>query len=212
MTDNQYTLAFEAVNPPMDSGTDQIIFDFTTILSSVNYLNLSLGHHSNPGNDDSYHDWIIELDTPAAGQVRVTFFKHEHVQINTIDLVTAGSQPSGVTLRNTSGGVSSSEASHTHDADHDHGSFNTGNNNFGGGQVLLDAIGPALEIHTHACDPPVIAVTTGPGAAHNHVDNTLYNHQHEPGYTAAEFAPGTIGASNFFAGTSLIVIATGVKI
>lgn len=151
-----------------------------------------------------------ELDAPTAGKVRVKINAYQQDILTTVGNITG--QPSGVTVRATSGGDSVAEATHTHAIDHNHASFASAvNANNAGGQTLLDALGPNLSTHTHTLDLANLTATSGAGTSHMHRDNTLYRHQHALGYTSTNSSVAEVANGTNLSTTVWYFCAFGVK-
>lgn len=143
------------------------------------------------------------------GQVKVQLFTKQYDRVSSFNTPT--NLPASVTLRATSGQVSSSESTHTHSTTHDHASFASGAASTGAGQVLLDALGPSLATHTHPLDLPSLVGTSGAGGAHNHVDNSLYTHSHTLTKTTTNLSMVEMTNGTSLSGTVWYLFATGLK-
>lgn len=179
---------------------------FTVDLSaSFTTLNKLLVQIETPGNLAGLaFDYEITRNSPSAGKAKVKITKRQYnKQTSSFAATTAGSQPSGVTIRTTNGGTGSSESAHTHTIGHDHPSFQTGNATPGGGSVALQVAGQNHDAHAHNYNLPIHIGSTVSTTAHSHTDNTAYEHVHALTYTTAnptltEIANGTNLSTSFF--------------
>lgn len=171
-TFNQYTMFFEKAGPS-SYATGGFVIDLRSTYSTINFFKLvpkKGARGSMPLSRIRYR-----LNVPSAGQVTVMFYRYTYVRVSAVGNVSG--QPSGVTVRATSGGTSSSENAHTHT--HTHGHTGTSSTpTAGGAGTALNALGPNMSSHTHAVTISDTLFTSGIGTSHNHLDNTIYQHSH----------------------------------
>lgn len=182
VTNNQWALTMEFVGPSSYT-TGGFVVDLDATFSSLNALKLAV---ETVGANLPVCHYEITLNSPSPGRATVKIMRHRFDQVTAIGNVT--NQPAGVSILAASGGVSGSESTHTHSINHDHGSFSSAINGTGGGQVLLNAVGPNLEQHTHTLDLPAFVGTSGSGSAHTHQDNSIYQHGHSITYAGTNLA------------------------
>lgn len=206
VTYNQHTIADEFQIAAY--ATDGFIVDLSQTYASLNSLRLMVKSTSSAIVRASHLQ--ITLNSPSAGKAKVKMVQSFFDKVTSIGNVTG--QPSGVSVVTTSSQDTGSESAHTHAIDHDHGSFTSGNNNAAGGQVLLDALGPNLEIHTHSLDLPSLTGTSGAGSAHNHKDNSIYDHRHNLTFTATNLTSTEVPNATSLSGTVWNLLATGIKL
>ena len=206
VTNNQWTIFGEYVGPT-SYPTGGFTIDLDPTFSSLNSLRLVV---KTRGANLPLARYEYTYNSPAVGQCKVKIMKEMYDRVSNVGSVT--NQPSGVTVQSTSGQTSSSESSHTHSIDHDHPSFSSGINNTGGGQVLLDALGPNLENHTHTLDLPNFTGTSGAGTSHNHTDNSIYQHQHNVTHTSTNMTSTELANGTDLSGTTWLLVASGIKV
>lgn len=200
---NQYTMFREETGPSSYS-TGGFVIDLSATYSVLNFVGLSV---KTVGANLPVARYEYTLDSPSAGKVTVKIMRHRY------DLVSAfgnvANQPSGVTVQSASGATSSSEASHTHSIDHNHGFITSGNNSNAGAGVLDQLLGSSIGTHTHTFDLANITGTSGAGGLHNHTDNTIYQHQHGANQTATNVAYVELANATNLSGTVWNLFATG---
>lgn len=205
-THNQWTI-FGEYTGPTSYPTGGFTIDLDPTYSSINGLTLMV---KTRGANLPLARYEYTLNSPAVGQVKVKIMKRMYDRVSSVGNIT--NQPAGVTVQAASGAASASESSHTHAIDHDHGSFASAANGTGGGAVLLDAVGPNLEIHTHTLDIPAFTGTSGAGTAHNHTDNSIYQHQHSVTHTATNLTSTELANATNLSGTVFYLVAHGVRL
>lgn len=205
LTFNQWIL-FMRYTGTTSYTTGGFVIDLTPTFSSVNSATLRV---VTQGANLPACRYEYDLNAPAVGKVTVKIMKKMYAKTTSVGNVT--NQPASVTVQATSGVASSSESSHTHPIDHDHGSFASAANGTGGGQVLLDAVGPNLEIHTHTLDLANLTGTSGAGTSHNHTDNSIYQHQHGATHTATNLTSTELANGTNLSGTVWSLIVSGIK-
>lgn len=205
VTNNQWALTMEYTGPS-SYPTGGFVVDMDPTFSSLNSLKLSV---KTVGANLPVAHYEITLNAPAAGQATVKIMRHRFDQVTAVGNVT--NQPTGVTVLAANGGTSSLEASHTQSIEHDHGTFGSAINNSGGAQVLLNALGPNLEQHTHQLDLPNLTGQSGAGLAHNHTDNSIYQHGHSIGFIATNIDSVELPNGTNLSGTIWNILAFGVK-
>lgn len=206
VTNNQYALTMEFTGPSSYPAGGFVV-DLDSTYSSLNALKLAV---KTVGANLPVAHYEVILNSPAMGQATVKVMRHRFDRVSTIGNVT--NQPGGVAVQAASGQSSATEAAHTHSIAHDHPSFSSGINNSGGAQVLLNAVGPNLEQHTHTLDLPNFVGTSGAGAAHSHQDNSIYQHQHSISYVETNLDPVELTAGTNLSGTVWNILALGVKV
>lgn len=132
------------------------------------------------------------VDSPTAGQATFKVMRRRFDRVSSFGNVQ--NQPAGVTVSAASGQVVTSENTHDHTIDHDHGSQNSSVLTAAGAGVNTLAGIDGIANHVHAVDLPNFTGTSGAGTSHNHADNNLYSHTHAHTYTATDFALTEISA------------------
>lgn len=155
-------------------------------------------------------DLEVALDSPGAGMATVRVLRLRHDRLATVD--GAAGQPAGVALAAAAGETVTAEAAHAHPIDHDHSGFASGINTTGGGQVLLDVLGPALEQHTHVLDLPSLTGTSGAGGSHDHIDSSIYEHGHDLTLVETDMAWVELAAGTDLSATRWRMLALGVSV
>lgn len=204
-TFNQYTMFFTKQGPASYS-TGGFVIDLSATYSSLNRVKLGLkkGTRGNLGIGRLRY----RLNVPSAGQVTVVVEKYRYDRITAFGNVQ--NQPGGVTVAAASGQVSSSESAHTHNANHDHGTWVSSVPTDAGAGVALDALGPNMSAHTHNVTMPMFVLTTGT-VSHNHVYNSIYQHQHRQFITLTNVALAEITAATNLAASLWFGVASGVR-
>jgi hypothetical protein len=180
----------------LDQTTPIII---TTGLTTVNHFQLFV---SVRGANLSTAVFRWTRNSPAAGQVSINMDQRYYEALLSIEGM-AG-LPAGVTEQFTAGQTYDNESAHTHNMDHNHAAVTSGANNLTGGGTTLDAVGsPNIESHTHSFDPPNFVGNTGPGSAHTHTFDNIYQHQHsatntETDRTTAQTVAINLSGATFF--------------
>lgn len=215
-------LATGDVSGPNPYAAGGFVVDLTATFSSVEFFALAVKKGSR-GNLP-VADYEYDLDEPDPGKVTVKVVKSRYDKATAGD-TSAQNAPTGVTIQGASGATVANESAHTHapgtlavDIDHDHANATSTaaqsapiNPTAGvGGTGADDAT------HTHDVNLPALGVTSksvtgtsAAGAAHNHVDNNLYQHGHNMTQTATDSAVAELGAIDLSA-TSWRYMATGV--
>lgn len=209
VTYNQHTIA-DFFKGPTSYATGGVVVDLSKTYSTIHSFDWTV---KTRGANLPASLYIYSLNTPSAGKVTVKIMRKRYDQVSSVGNINSGSQPTGVTIQASSGVASSNESTHTHSIDHDHGSFNSPTATLSGGQGLLDALGPlGMPNHTHAIDLPNFTGTSGAGTAHNHVDNSIYQHQHSLTYTETDYHTVELPNATNLSGTEWTLMATGVKL
>ena len=206
VTYNQWTIFSEYIGPTSYT-TGGFVIDLDPTYSSLNFVNLAI---KTRGANLPLSRYEYQLNTPAIGQVTVKIMKKMYDRVTSVGNIT--NEPASVTVQASSGVASSSESAHLHTIDHDHASFASATNGTGGGQVLLDALGPQMEAHTHTLDLPNYTGNSGAGTSHNHTDNSIYQHQHGATHTATNLTSTELANATNLSGTTWYLVAHGVRV
>lgn len=182
--------------------------DLSAFLSAINYATIVVKKGSR-GSLPAV-DVQPQLNSSAAGKVKFKLMRRRYNRVSAIGNVQG--QPSGVTVQAASGVMASAESAHTHSIDHDHASFASAAASTGAGQVLLDVLGPSLATHTHTLDLANLTGASGAGAAHDHTDNTLYQHQHSITHTGTDLALVELANATDLSTTRFYMLVTGVSV
>lgn len=204
-TYNQHTITGQWKETSYATGG--FVIDLTATYSSLNFLDIAETIASPPPQSIEY---AITLNSPAAGKATVKLLRHRYEKVTALG--NSANAPAGVTIQTVSGQTSSSESSHTHAIDHDHGSFNSITPSNAGAGVLTDALGPNQDAHTHPLDLPNLTGTSGAGGSHNHTDNTIYEHSHSLTYTGTDETQPELANATSLSGIVWDICATGVKL
>lgn len=208
-TFNQHTIADEYIGPTSYS-TGGMVIDLTKTFSLINFFDNPVVKKGSRGSNLPAVRYEIAINSPDDGKATVKIVRKRYDRTSTVGAVSG--QPSGVTVQAASGVASSSESSHTHSFDHNHGSFTSAAASTGAGQVLLDALGPSLAGHTHTLDLPNLTGTSGAGTSHNHTDNSIYEHSHSITQTSTVYASSELPNATDLSGTTWYICASGVKV
>lgn len=193
---------------PSSYATGGFEVDLSAFLTSINYADLVVKKGARgvlPA-----VDVLPQLNSSSAGKVKFKLMRRRYNRVSSVGNVQG--QPAGVTVQASSGVASSSESSHTHAIDHNHASFASAAASTGAGQVLLDVLGPSLATHTHTLDLPNLTGTSGAGTAHNHTDNSIYQHQHAITQVATNLANVEIANATDLSATTFYLLVTGVSV
>lgn len=207
-TYNQHTIADEYIGPT-SYPTGGFVVDLSKTFSSLTFFDNPVVKKGLRGVLPAVRYEIV-LNSPTAGKATIKIIRKRYDRTSTVGNVTG--QPVGVTVQATSGVASSSESAHTHSIDHDHASQSSTSATVGAGQVLLDAVGPNLSTHLHNIDIPNLTGTSGAGTAHNHTDNSIYQHQHSITQTSTIYASSEMPSTTNLSATTFYICASGVKL
>lgn len=208
-TYNQHTIAFEWTEDA-SYPTGGFVVDLTKTFSTINFFDNPIVKKGSRGANLPAVRYEITRNSPVAGKATIKIVRKRYDRTSTVGNVSG--QPVGVTVQATSGVASSSESSHTHSIDHNHGSFTSGAASTGAGQVLLDVLGPSLATHTHTLDLPNLTGTSGAGTSHNHTDNSIYAHSHSITQTSTSYASSELPNGTNLSGTTWYMCVSGVKV
>lgn len=203
-TYNQHTITGQWEEASYTTGGFTI--DLSVTFSSLNFLDIAETIGAPPSQSIEY---VIVLNSPSAGKAKVKMLRHRYEKVTAIG--NSANAPSGVTIQTVSGQTSSSESSHTHAIDHDHGSFNSGSPSDSGVDTLLAVSVVNLTAHTHELDLPNLTGASGAGGSHNHTDNTIYQHSHDLTYTGTDETQVELTNGTSLAGIVWDICAMGVK-
>ena len=207
VTYNQWIL-FMSYTGPSSYTTGGFEIDLSNTFSSINSATVQV---ITQGANLPACRYEYDLNAPLAGKITVKIMKRMYDKTTSVGAVSG--QPAGVTVQAASGVASSSESTHTHTITHQHGAFNTGiNQNNAGGQVLLNAVGANLEQHTHQMNMSNLVATSGAGGAHNHTDNSIYQHQHGETYTATNLTSTELANTTDLSGTKFSLLVSGIRV
>lgn len=142
------------------------------------------------------HQLVVTRDSPAAGQATIKVMRVRYDKATAIGNVSG--QPAGVTVQAASGAPTATEAAHTHAVDVP--AF-TGTSGAGQSAAIAPVAGVNINAaddatHTHPIDHDHASFSSAAGAAHAHVDDNIYEHQHgltdtQTDAAYAELAAGT---------------------
>lgn len=209
VTYNQHTIADEYVGPT-SYPTGGFVIDLTKTFSTINFFDTPIVKKGSRGTLPAVR-YEITRNSPAAGKVTVKIVRKRYDRTSTVGNVSG--QPSGVTVATSSGQTVTSESSHTHSIDHDHGSFASATGTPGtGGVVLLGLTAQNNTTHTHTLDLPNLTGTSGAGTSHNHTDDSIYQHQHSLTQTSTVYASSELPNATDLSGTTWYICANGVKV
>src|SRR3990167_2708148 len=208
VTYNQHTIADEYIGPT-SYPTGGFVIDLTKTFSSINFFDNPVVKKGSRGSLPAVR-YEITRNSPTAGKVTVKIVRKRYDRTSTVGNVSG--QPAGVTVQATAGVVSSSESTHTHSIEHNHGSFTSATPSLGGAEVLLGLSVENNTTHTHTLDIPNLTGTSGAGTSHNHTDNSIYQHQHAITQTSTNYASSELPNATNISTTTFYICAHGVKI
>lgn len=203
---NQYIAFFKKIGPS-SYPTGGFVVDLSSTFSSITSFGLT-PQKGNRGSLPFGREEFI-LNSPSAGKVTVKLQGYQYSRVSSLDNITG--QPSGVTIQAASGSKVSADTTHTHDMTHDHAAQASAAMTAAGAGVDTDALGQALDAHTHSVDVPSQAFTSGAGSSHDHTDNSLYDHTHSTTYTVTNVSAAEVTNATNLSTTTFWGRAVGVR-